>query len=71
MVEGGDLLRQVDRVVLGDEGDAGAEGEAFGDRGGLGEGDEGVEGAAVLGREFAARRVGVSLLTGMWVCSGR
>lgn len=57
MVEGGDLLRQVDRVVLGDQRDAGAEREVFRDRGGLAEGDERVEGAAVLGRKFAARRV--------------
>lgn len=57
VVEGRDLLGEVDRVVLGDQRDAGAEAEALGDRGGLAERDEGVEGAAVLGRQLAARRV--------------
>lgn len=57
VVEGRDLLGEADRVVLGDQRDAGTEAEALGDRGGLAERDEGVEGAAVLGRQVAARRV--------------
>jgi hypothetical protein len=57
VVEGGDLLGQIDRVVLGDEGDAGAEAQRPGDGRRLAEGDERVEGAAVLGGKFAARRV--------------
>ncbi len=58
VVEGGDPLGERDRVVLGDQGDAGAEPEAFGDGGGLPEGDEGVQGPAVLPGQLAARRVG-------------
>ncbi|MDQ0909842.1 hypothetical protein QFZ22_005827 [Streptomyces canus] len=57
VVEGRDLLGEVDRVVLGDERDAGAETEPLGDGGGLAERDEGVEGTAVLARQVAAGRV--------------
>ncbi len=57
VVERGGLLRQVDGVVLGDQRDAGAEGQPLGDGGGLPEGHEGVECPAVLVRQLAARRV--------------
>lgn len=61
VVQGGDPLREVDRVVLGDQGDAGAEGDALGHGGGLGQGDEGVEGAPVhLGELAAHGRGGVA-----------
>ena len=72
VVQRRDLLGEVDRVVLGDQRDARAEAEPLGDRGGLAERDEGVERAAVLGRQV--RRppgTGWSGSTGMWVCSGR
>jgi len=42
-IEGGGLLGEEDRVVLGDEEDAGAEPEPAGDGGDHGEGDQGIE----------------------------
>ena len=48
MVEGGDGLGRDDGVALGDEEDAGAEPERRGRGGAGGEGDERVDGAAVL-----------------------
>ncbi len=53
-VQGGGLLREDDRVVLGDQRDAGAELEPLGHGGGLAQGHEGVEGAPVHLGEVAA-----------------
>lgn len=57
-VEGGHLLGRVDRVALRDQGDPGAQQQAPGDGGDHGQGDEGVEGAVVHLRQFAAPGIG-------------
>ncbi|CAM5233603.1 hypothetical protein SCALM49S_05333 [Streptomyces californicus] len=58
VVQGGGLLGQADRVVLGDQRDAGAQRQPLGDGGGLPERDERVERAAVLAGQLTAHRGG-------------
>jgi hypothetical protein len=48
MVEGGDLLGQDDRIVLGDQKDPGPEGDPLGGRHGSRKGDEGAESPAIV-----------------------
>ncbi|GAA2796364.1 hypothetical protein GCM10019017_47190 [Streptomyces showdoensis] len=64
VVEGGDALGEGDRVVLADQGDAGAEQQVLGDGRGLAERDEGIEDPGVLGRQRAAVRIGRGALGG-------
>ncbi|MGX1270620.1 hypothetical protein RKD18_003814 [Streptomyces phaeoluteigriseus] len=64
VVNGRDPLGEVDRIVLGDEGDAGAEAEVLRHGRRLSEGDEGVEGTAVLAGQVAARGIRGGALDG-------
>jgi hypothetical protein len=56
LVEAGDLLRGDDRVPLGNEADAGAEPQVFGDSRGKGQRDERVMRVRIALRQFAAAR---------------